>query len=191
MYRDPRHWLQIIWGFIALFWLLSALSSKRVVRTQPVAGRLLHSVILIAAAFLLFSDGPYLPWRAQRVLPAAPPVAWLGLTITALGALFTVIARAYLGRNWNARPSLKEDHEVIHSGPYALVRHPIYSGLLLTATGTAVAIGLVRSFLALPLILLGFWIKASYEERLLTEALGEPYRAYTRAVRWAIIPFLL
>lgn len=191
MIQEPASWIEGAWLLIAFFWVVSALRLKRVVRTEPLAGLVAHSTLLVAASILLFSDWPREAWLAIRVLPRAAWIGWLGAVVAVMGALFTVAARTYLGRNWNLRPSVKEDHEVIRSGPYALVRHPIYTGLLLTATGTALASGLVRGLLALPLILLGLWLKSRAEERLLADALGEPYASYRRAVHWALIPFLL
>ena len=85
---------------------------------------------------------------------------------------------------------IKRDHELIRQGPYRLVRHPIYSGILCGAVGTSIAFGALRNLLALPLLLLGFWVKASAEERLLRSQFGERYLEYCREVRSAIIPFL-
>ena len=77
---------------------------------------------------------------------------WLGLIMVAAGIAFAVWARHYLGRNWSGTVTVKQDHELIRSGPYRLVRHPIYTGLLLAILGTAVAFGEWRGLLAFALL---------------------------------------
>lgn len=146
---------------------------------------------MVVAAWLLSHEGPHLMPLDRRILPGAEGCALAGLMATAAGALVAIVARMYLGANWSGRATIKEGHELIRWGPYALVRHPIYSGLLLAAAGTAIASGEIRSLLALPALLAAFGLKIRAEERLLSEAMGESYLAYRQAVRSAIIPFVL
>jgi protein-S-isoprenylcysteine O-methyltransferase Ste14 len=101
-----------------------------------------------------------------------------------------VWARVFLGANWSATVTIKQDHEIIRNGPYALVRHPIYSGFLLGMLGTAIAIGEVRGLIAWGLAFLGWWLKLQTEERFLLEQFGTQYLKYRKETK-ALIPFVL
>jgi protein-S-isoprenylcysteine O-methyltransferase Ste14 len=191
MIYDVRPWITWTWAAVAVFWLMAALRRKPTARKQSTAGRTLEIAVMIVWATLLFYQWPHVALLNRRILPATAGVEFFGIALTAAGALVAITARAYLGANWSGRPSIKEGHELIRKGPYALVRHPIYSGLLLAAAGTAIAFGEIRSLLALPVMLGGFWLKIGVEERLLSEAMGGEYSAYRAAVRSAIIPFIL
>jgi protein-S-isoprenylcysteine O-methyltransferase Ste14 len=114
----------------------------------------------------------------------------IGLIMVAAGLGFSVWARVYLGRNWSAVVTIKQDHELVRGGPYGLVRHPIYSGLLFALLGTAVAIGEWRGLVAFAAITVGFLIKMRVEERFMDESFGEQYARYRREVA-ALILFVL
>lgn len=191
MIHNVRPWIFWAWAGLGGFWLLTALRWKPAVRRQPAAGRALELTIMAGAALLLFYQWPHLALLNRRILPGTAATELAGLAVTAAGVLFAITARAYLGTNWSGRPSIKQGHQLIRRGPYGVVRHPIYTGLLLAATGTATAFGMVRCLLALPVVLLGFWLKIRVEERLLSEAMGRQYSDYRQAVRSAIIPFVL
>jgi protein-S-isoprenylcysteine O-methyltransferase Ste14 len=110
--------------------------------------------------------------------------------IVVAGAAFTVWARITLGRNWSAEVTFKQDHELIESGPYALARHPIYTGLIVMALGTAINYGRAIGFALLLSLCGGTWWKARQEERVMSNHFPDAYAAYKTRVR-AIIPFLL
>ena len=112
------------------------------------------------------------------------------MALTAAGLLFAVWARQYLGSNWSGTVSIKKDHQLITNGPYALVRHPIYTGVLLALVGSAMAIGEWRAVLAFALASLALWRKLRLEEDLMHQQFGETYQAYCRRVP-ALIPFVL
>jgi protein-S-isoprenylcysteine O-methyltransferase Ste14 len=107
--------------------------------------------------------------------------------LTVAGLAVTLWARAALGSNWSATITFKEGHELIQRGPYAYVRHPIYSGLLLMGLGTAVASGQFGSFVLLGVWFLFFAIKAHFEEQLMTRHFPEAYPEYRRRAK-ALIP---
>lgn len=110
--------------------------------------------------------------------------------IVAAGAAFTVWARIALGRNWSAEVTFKQDHELIESGPYALVRHPIYTGLVAMALGTAINYGRAIGFALFIGLCGGFWRKARQEERIMSRHFPAAYAEYKARAR-AIIPFVL
>ena len=102
----------------------------------------------------------------------------LGTFLTGLGLGFSLWARIYLGRNWSGAVRISEGHELIRSGPYASIRHPIYSGLLLAILGTAVVIGRWRGIIGFIIATLGFAYKAKREERLLSQEFGSAFEEY-------------
>ena len=99
-------------------------------------------------------------------------------------------ARALLGRNWSGTVTLKENHELIVRGPYRLVRHPIYAGLMAMMIATALQQGHVAGLLGVVLVFVSFWIKSSYEEEVMLKQFPEQYADYRQRVK-RIIPFLL
>jgi protein-S-isoprenylcysteine O-methyltransferase Ste14 len=96
----------------------------------------------------------------------------------------------HLGRNWSGAVTIKDGHELVTSGPYALVRHPIYTGLLLAFLGSAVALGDWRGALAFALAAGALWRKLRLEERWMREQFGDAYQAYSQRVA-ALVPFVL
>jgi protein-S-isoprenylcysteine O-methyltransferase Ste14 len=102
---------------------------------------------------------------------------------------FAIWARFYLGRNWSGTVTVKQDHKLIRTGPYAVVRHPIYAGFGLAILGTAIAIGEVRGLAATVTALIGMALKSRLEEEFMTEQFGAEYVQYKKDVK-AMIPFI-
>ena len=184
-YLFPAMWLS--W---AAYWWAMSRDVKAIARHESVRSRLLHIVPLALVMVLLSSSNPPIPFLDERILPRAPWHFWSGAALTLIGLLFSVWARVYLGRNWSGTVTVKVDHELITSGPYSIVRHPIYTGLLLAFIGSAVARGDFRGVAAVALGLWAFWRKLRMEECWMREQFGEAYLAYTQRVA-ALIPFLL
>ena len=99
-------------------------------------------------------------------------------------------ARFILGKNWSATVTIKQDHQLIVRGPYQIVRHPIYTGLLAGLFGTALIYGLMRCFVGVVVVGLGLWLKAQTEEQFMLQRFGAQYALYRQQVR-ALIPFVL
>jgi protein-S-isoprenylcysteine O-methyltransferase Ste14 len=125
-----------------------------------------------------------------RVLPYARSVFWTGVAVIAAGLLFTVWARVHLGRNWSGTIAIKESHDLITTGPYSLVRHPIYSGLLLGFLGSAIARAEWRGVLAVAIVTSALWRKLRIEESWLAREFGEAYATYRHRVA-TLVPFVL
>jgi len=100
-----------------------------------------------------------------------------------------VWARLVLGRNWSGTVTVKQEHTLVRQGPYVIVRHPIYTGLLAAGLGTAIAYGQIRGLIAVALFLLLFILKIRIEERFMREQFGDDYRIYQEQVK-ALIPFV-
>ena len=114
----------------------------------------------------------------------------LGALICASGLCFTIWARRILAGNWSSDVTFKQGHELVKTGPYRFVRHPIYTGLLTMCLGTAIEIGRLRCGLALPLMAAAFWIKLKQEERLMLRHFPDQYPAYQKHVK-ALIPYVV
>lgn len=116
-------------------------------------------------------------------------VEWAGLGLTAAGLGIAVLARVTLGRNWSGTVAVKVDHQLIRGGPYAVVRHPIYSGLALAPLGTAVFYTRVGCLLGVALAVIGWRLKSPTEEAFMEREFGAEYAAYKRRVK-APIPLV-
>ncbi len=183
-----------VWLAWLITWWVFAINVKTTIRRQPALSRLMNMVLLWCAFGLLFW-GRFIPVRGlmERFVPLSQWQFWaaLGALLTLLGLLFTVWARVYLGRNWSGMfATIKADHELVTGGPYALVRHPIYSGLMLAFVGTALAIGQWRGVLATVLALLAIVHRMMVEEGFMREQFGAAYDSYAKRVR-AFVPGVL
>jgi protein-S-isoprenylcysteine O-methyltransferase Ste14 len=179
-----------LWVAWLLYWWAAARDVKVTRRRETIASRLGHVLPLVIAAWMIAASRLPADLLGGRFLPATLPVYLFGVAVLAAGLAFTVWARVVLGRNWSGTVTLKEGHELIRSGPYRFVRHPIYTGLLVAFAGSAIARGEWRGLVALAIAFFALWRKLKLEERWLGETFGEAYERY-RADVPALIPFLL
>ena len=184
-YLFPAMWL----SFVAYWWAISK-NVKETERRESGPSRLARLVLIACAVALLWLPSIPPPWLDKRLLPPGAWCFWIGAVITAGGLLFAVWARRHLGKNWSQAVTLKEGHELITSGPYALVRHPIYTGFLLGFVGSAVARGEWRGLLAVALVFGALWHKLKLEEKWMRAQFGESYEAYSRRVA-ALVPYVI
>ncbi|HEY9023043.1 MAG TPA: isoprenylcysteine carboxylmethyltransferase family protein [Burkholderiaceae bacterium] len=179
-----------MWFGWAGYWWLSSHDVKATARRESVLSRWLHFGPLMIAMLLLWQQHLPTSWLTRRFLPPGELAFRAGAAVTAASLLFTVWARRHLGRNWSAAVTLKQGHELVTTGPYAFVRHPIYTGLLFAFAGSALAVGEWRGVLALAIALASLWRKLRLEERWMRERFGPAYDDYARRVK-ALIPFIL
>jgi protein-S-isoprenylcysteine O-methyltransferase Ste14 len=185
----PTKLLALIWLAWVVSWVVAAFWSGRTrTHVATLDSWIYRLPILIGAIFLM----PL----TERVLGAAPlyHVGTLGTyvlaLVTVLGISFTWWARIHLGRFWSNAITHKEDHRIIDTGPYGMVRHPIYTGLIIAILATGIAVGTWTALLGALFICFGEWQKARMEEGFLSVELGqEAYRNYSRRVPM-IVPFL-
>jgi protein-S-isoprenylcysteine O-methyltransferase Ste14 len=170
----------IIWAVFGLYWLIAALSAKHGSR----AGPLRPPFLLVVVAVVLLRV-----FKVHTLAVQALGVQVVGIILLVAGLGFAVWARIYLGRNWGMPMTRKDEPELVTSGPYRFVRHPIYSGLLLAVAGTALATNLYW-LIALGVMGIYFLYSARVEERLMTNSFPAGYPSY-RAKTKMLIPFLL
>jgi protein-S-isoprenylcysteine O-methyltransferase Ste14 len=186
----PADIIPACWTLFVVIWLLAAVFNKRSLYRESGAQRLRYSILLVLA-FLLLTKRYRLPYPLGAcIIPATVTVEWMTGALCMAGLAFCVWARATLGRNWSGTITLKEGHELIERGPYRLVRHPIYTGLLVMFLATAIAFGHLGGFIAVAVAFASFWVKLSEEEKLMRQQFPEQYRSYAQRVK-RIIPFVL
>ncbi|MGA8154434.1 MAG: isoprenylcysteine carboxylmethyltransferase family protein [Terriglobales bacterium] len=165
------------YGFI-VYWLISAARLKQVKVEEARRGRILHILIMVAAVDFMFSGNFSVGPLNQRIIPIDLRILYTGIALTWAGIAFAIWARHTIGANWSGRVTVKVDHQLIQSGPYAFVRHPIYSGLLAANLGAALVIGRWRCLVAMVIFLAEMTRKASKEEGFMVTEFGERYQEY-------------
>jgi len=179
----------LAWLVWLLIWIAAWAWSKRAQRREGFASGIWHVLPFMAAVVLISADR--LPWSVlyEPVVAYQRAFYTIGLALTVAGLAFSVWARFFLGSNWSAAVQVKTDHQLVRSGPYRFVRHPIYTGILVAFAGTALAQDQWRSVLAVVLLVAGLVYKLRVEERWMTETFGAAYCDYRRHTR-ALIPFV-
>lgn len=183
--------LRWIWVAFGLHWLAAAMGpTGKTVAGEPSRWRVLRWSILAVTLILLLTSWLRLGPLGGRFIPDQAALHWLGVVITAAGLLLCVWARRSLGAYWSDKIVLKEGHQLIQTGPYARLRHPIYSGVLFAIAGTALAVGEWRGIAALALLSANYGIKARREERILASHFGEEFANYKRRAGF-VLPALI
>jgi protein-S-isoprenylcysteine O-methyltransferase Ste14 len=179
-----------MWLILALFWIGSAFFAKRSARGSSASRYLAIFIVLLAVLLPRSSSGAAFA-RALVTPPAFRDsnVLALGVVLTALGIGLAILARVHLGSNWGLPGSQRQQHELVTSGPYALVRHPIYSGLLLALLGSAIALATLW-LLLLAIDAVYVIPSALIEERMMARQFPTAYPAY-RARTKMFIPSVL
>jgi protein-S-isoprenylcysteine O-methyltransferase Ste14 len=184
-----RYLIPAMWLSWAAYWWISSRDVKPTVRREALWSRLSYIGPLIIAAILLSVPHMPIPILGERFVSATVGSFAVASALTGAGLLFAIWARRYLGPNWSGTVTIKEDHQLITSGPYAIVRHPIYAGLLIALVGSALAIGEWRAVVAVVLASLSFIRKLRLEERWMHQQFGDAYGAYCQRVP-ALFPFI-
>jgi len=178
-----------LWLAWLAYWVVAARNGKAVQRRESSLSRASYLVPLLVGAVLLAAQHVPLGWLSERFLPQGPAAYWTGATLLAAGLAFSAWARHHLGHNWSGTVTLMQGHELIRTGPYRIVRHPIYTGLLTAILGTAVTLGQWRGLVALVLFTGGILRKISIEERLMCEIFPDQYARYSAEVP-ALVPLI-
>jgi len=178
------------WILFSVIWLLAAFWTKRSVYQESRLQRMRYVIPIFVGGFLLAKGHRLSDPLNHRVIPHLEGLAWTGVVLCVAGLAFCIWARFTLGRNWSGVVTLKGGHELILHGPYALVRHPIYTGLLMMFVATVIVLGHVAGIIAAPFVFLSIWIKLRHEEKVMLKQFPDQYAAYQQRVK-RIIPFVL
>jgi protein-S-isoprenylcysteine O-methyltransferase Ste14 len=175
--------LQIVgcfWIVLGVYWAVSALRRKPTKKEEHLVERLRHLVPVMVAFLLLSQADPSYGWLGLRFVPESGTLSLLGIGLAAAGVAFAIWARWHLGANWSAAVSIREQHDLIRSGPYRAVRHPIYTGLLLAIMATVLIVGEFRALLAFAIVLASFYLKARKEDAWLAREFGETFESHAK-----------
>lgn len=176
--------MMLLWLIWLVSWLAAAYWSDRAVKSPGLRRQLTHNLLTISGCLLLFAFD-----STDTVMRLPYAGRWATLGLAAVGFGFSWWARITLGRFWARNVSRKEDHRVIDTGPYALVRHPIYTGIILATISTALLKATLIAWAGVLVMTLGWYVKARLEERFLHAELGEAYDAYKARVPM-LVPFI-
>ena len=171
------------WVILGLCWDAAAKKTAETKSAEPRWSRTVHVFLVNAAMFLAI-----VPVRG-RIVPVSTLIMAAGLAVEAAGLAFAITARHHLGRYWSGEISIKVDHQLIRSGPYRRLRHPIYTGLLAMYAGTAFVTGTWLALAGLAMAIVAYARKIRLEEANLRRVFGAEYEAYVRE-SWALVPWL-
>ena len=185
------------WAAFLFVWGVTALFVKPDVRGGGYAAAWRrYWVLRLAVAVLIVVLAVRLARRAgssgalffRGIFTPPPALGWAAAAFTAIGIGLAVWARVYLGRNWSPRPAVKEHHELVTTGPYAYVRHPIYTGIMLATLGTAL-LGIFLGIVMFIVISIIFALRIGKEEKLMLELFPRQYPAYQKRTK-RLVPFV-
>jgi protein-S-isoprenylcysteine O-methyltransferase Ste14 len=185
----PGHAIAALWIAFAVSWLVAVFWSSPTERRLGLRNEVGYRLVLFVGGVIFAIpahrySGPLRLWHVNQI------EAWLCAALIALGFAFCWWARIHLGPIWSGQIVKKSDHKVIDTGPYGIVRHPIYSGILFAVFATAAAKGTVLGLVGAAIITAGIWMKARLEERWLSAELrADAYADYRKRVPM-LIPLL-
>lgn len=168
------------WMVLAAVWLVMRFTIKKSKKRESLWEITQHTAPALLGFWLIFERVWKWPPFEQKPLPDTATLWNAGLFLTFLGVAIAIWARFSLGRNWSGVVTLKDQHELVGTGPYRWIRHPIYTGLLLAAFGTAMIKGHLRGWLGFLILLVMFYYKARREEMFLRQEFGPGFDEHAR-----------
>ena len=175
-FSSSRQWINALWILFGAYWLVSAFKRKKTKQRESWFQRFGYILLPMAAFYFLSQSWTRFGWLRERFVPLGPLGEWIGVFLTGAGIGFAIWARWHLGTNWSGVVTRKEGNELIRSGPYRSIRHPIYTGILLALVGTMTTVdGEVRALLPVAIVGLSFYIKARREESFLSQEFGSGF----------------
>jgi protein-S-isoprenylcysteine O-methyltransferase Ste14 len=173
-------WASRLWMLLVAVWVVMWLGMKKAKKREAWGQRMEHGLLVLVGFYLLGAQQINPAWLSAPVLPAVPTVWLTGLALTAVGIGIAVWARLSLGSNWSGMVTLKDNHELVRTGLYRWIRHPIYTGILVAMVGSAMIRGYLRGWLGVGLVLLAFYWKARREESFLREEFGAGFDEHSK-----------
>ncbi len=176
--RELLRILGYIWAAFGVYWIAVGSRVKVSQTHESPLYRVTRLAVLAITFALLFSESLSVGFLGLRFVPRLPAIPYFGFAFAIAGLALAMWARVHLGQYWSDKVVLKAGHQLIRSGPYARMRHPIYSGVLLGIAGTALLVGEWRGALAFALLLTNYTIKAKKEEAILSDHFGDEFQIH-------------
>lgn len=181
-------WLfPVAWSLFVAYWIISARWTKKSIVTEPVGVRVGYQAFMWVVIIIAFFFHDRIGFLNYRLWPRDRFTFFTGAAVMLAGLAFAVWARIHIGQYWSGNVALKEDHKLILTGPYQIVRHPIYTGLLTGIAGSAIALANINGILVFILLTILFIWKSCREETLMVQTFGDQYIQYRKQVR-ALLP---
>ncbi len=177
-----------LWLVFVAYWSAAAKNAAPNAKTEPLRSRQVHLLMMYGSLVLVLC--PWFGVLRWRWLPLWPGWSSVGLGVQVAAGSLAVWARRHLGRNWSGAVTVKVGHELVCTGPYRCVRHPIYTGVLGMFLGSALVWGEAHALIGLALITFAYVRKVRLEEQNMLDLFGERYTQYRRS-SWALIPGLV
>lgn len=176
--------IQWAWTAFGAYWIIAARrqSTERTPEQikEKSSHRVVRLVLLVIVFIVLFSEQAGIGLLGRRFLPQRPTIAYIGFLLALTGMGIAVWAGIHLGQYWSDKAVLQTGHQLILTGPYAYMRHPIYSGVLLSVGGIALVVNEWRAVLAFSILLVNYSVKAKREERILAGAFVDAFAEHKR-----------
>jgi protein-S-isoprenylcysteine O-methyltransferase Ste14 len=180
MNLEPAYAIEVPWLIFVAYWLVAGFRVNKMERREPAGSLASRILVMVPAYWLLFSDDPNLGFLNGRFIPDKEWTFALGTALTWLGVAWAIWARYHIAQFWSATVALRRGHQLIRTGPYAHIRHPIYTGILTAVLGTALVAGRYRALVAFVAMLAGFIWKSRQEEKLLASQFGPAFEEHRR-----------
>ncbi len=177
------------WIVFVVYWLVSAIKTRATREKESFVSRYAVLFIEVVGFVLIFSHRAGIGFLGDRVVPRNLLGPIVGTVLTWMGIGLAIWARYHLAEYWSARVTIKEGHQLIRTGPYSRLRHPIYSGLVLAALGAALVIDRWRCVFGFCLVVIGYCFKAKTEETMLTQQFGDAFREHQKHTGFLIPRF--
>lgn len=177
----------LLWLVFSIYWTIASTNSAKARSSESKASTAFHQIVLNVALLLLFIPVPgltgwFLPRRFYFLVG-------VGVIVQAAFFLLAVSARRHLGRNWSAEVRIGEGHELVRTGPYRMLRHPIYTAMLGMFAGTAIASSQYHALLAIAILVIAYLRKTRLEENIMRETFGVEWDSYQKNT-WRLVPLL-
>ncbi|MGC4038274.1 MAG: isoprenylcysteine carboxylmethyltransferase family protein [Chitinophagaceae bacterium] len=176
------------WMAMGLYWLLTGFRTKSTIRKEPGARRFAYLILVLLAFAFVYSRYLSPGFMGKEIFKPSLISSYAGLIICILSVAYAIVARYWLGNNWSGTVTVKKNHELIQNGPYAITRHPIYTGIFLGLSGAALIQAEVKDALAVVLIFVALEMKMVKEEKFMNETFPG-YKEYTKRTK-KLIPFI-